>query len=371
MRFAQKRLASRGVEVIDLDHLPIEMILPEGISPDAMVSESSPAHSLDYLSERLRKNILEKHRSLSSVAIDPEREICLTPGNRIAASFLTLGLLNPGEVVSYPDPGAQYFRTAICLAEGNPKKYALLEGNDYIVNISGLPSAQQKKTKVLFIEYPHDPTGATVDYYFYRELFKSLRFSNTLLVADCAHIHPGNPDPTGPLQVKFAGRRAIELHTFATTFGITGLGFAVGHKDVIAVLKGLMSAHGLAPDERHIRLASGCLEQADKVFTLRMENLRRRREILADGLKKLGWHTRSGRLVPFIWARPPVKSTSLAFARRLFIKAGIRVTPGSDFGENGEGWIRLALAGDERVMTETVERLAQHSRIWQRKFRPE
>jgi LL-diaminopimelate aminotransferase len=293
----------------------------------------------------------------------------VTPGNRIASSLLALGVINPGDGASYPDPGPQYFRAAICLADGNPRKFGLIESNDYIVNVAGLKN--QRKTKILFLNYPHNPTGASVDYYFYRELLRSLRFWNVLIACDCAHVYPGNPDPNGPLQVKNAIRQTVELHTFAMTFGIAGLGFAVGHKDVISTIKNLMRSLGFAPNTANMQFAMACLDHADELFADRMESLRKKRDILIEGLKKLGWHVRSGRLTPFLWVRPPVRSTSLAFSRRLFIKAGIKVTPGSDYGENGEGWIRMTLAGDEKTMTETVSRLTEHSRIWQRKYRPE
>jgi aspartate/methionine/tyrosine aminotransferase len=372
MKFARKRLATRGVEVIDLDRLAMELVVPEALAPDIRkIKAVSSNESADYLKSRLITDILAKHRSMTGISLDPEKEICITPGNRIAASLLTLGILNPGECAAYPDPGTPYIRTAICLADGVPKKYGLLESNDYILNIAGLKVAHNKRTKILFINYPHDPTGASVDFYFYRELLKSLRFSNMLVAADCAYVHPGNPDSAGPLQVKNAARAVVELHSFATTFGIPNLGFAVGHKEVVAILRWLIRAHGLSPDDRDMKSASVCLDHAEEIFHLRMEAIRRKREILSNDLKKFGWHVRSGRLAPFVWAKPPVRSTSLAFARRLFIKAGIKVTPGSDFGENGEGWVRMALGVDEKTTVEVIERMAQHSRIWQRKYKPE
>jgi len=261
--------------------------------------------------------------------------------------------------------------TAICLAGANPRRYTLLESNDYIANISSLLSQPLKRTKLLFVNYPHNPTGATVDQYFYRDLFKSMKTSNMLVVADCSHIHPGDPDACGPLQVKKARNKALELHFFSPTFGIRGLGFAAGHRDVIAILKSLLDSIGFAPDHGSVSLAMSCLENAEEIFAARMEVLQSRREILADGLRKLDWRVRSGRLLPFVWARPPVRSTSLAFARRLFVKAGVRVAPGSDFGEGGEGWLRLALCRDTETIREAVGRLSQHSRIWQRRYRPD
>jgi aspartate/methionine/tyrosine aminotransferase len=368
MRFSRKRLAARHVDLIDL-----QSFVPE--IPDNLLEPMNRFHAAGatpdpQLSARLAERIISKHFSFQSVALDPEKEIAVTPGIRTTVVLLCLGLLNSGDLAYYPDPGPQYFRTAVCLADGSPRKYSLLESNDYIINISALSSSTNKKTKIIFVNYPHDPTGATVDFYFYRELFRSLRSSNIIVVADCAHIHPGNPDPAGPLQIKNALGKAIELHSFSTTFGLPGLGFAVGHKDAISIIKSLLSAQGFAPSGNALGWAIEAFDRQEESFQHRMETLKNRRELLSDGLKKLDWRIRSGQPTPFIWARPPYRFTSAAIARRLYIKAGVKVDPGSDFGEGGEGWLRLSLSPDEKILTEALRRLGEHSKIWQRKYRP-
>ena len=368
MRFTQKRLAARRVDLIDLGS-----ILPEipatlsGLLSNANVAGLKTDH---HLAASLAEKIISKHLSLRAASLDPEKEIVVTPGIRATAMLLCQGLLNPGDLAAYPDPGLQYFRTSICMADGLPRKYSIIESNDYIINIPSLLSAPHKKMKLLFVNYPHNPTGATVDYYFYRELLRALRPGNILLAADCAHIHPGNPDPAGPLQVKNASGKAFELHSFSTTFGIPGLGFAAGHKDVISILKMLLTARGFVPSSNSTALVIAALDHQEEAFQARMEILKKRRELLTEGLKKLGWRVRSVRLVPYIWAKPQVRGTSAAFARRLYAKAGIRVAPGTDFGEGAEGWLRLSLTVEEKLLSEALKRLNEHSRIWQRKYRP-
>ena len=215
-----------------------------------------------------------------------------------------------------------------------------------------------------------DPTKGAFGRAARRELLRALRPGNILLAADCAHIHPGNPDPAGPLQVKNASGKAFELHSFSTTFGIPGLGFAAGHKDVISILKMLLTARGFVPSSNSTALVIAALDHQEEAFQARMEILKKRRELLTEGLKKLGWRVRSVRLVPYIWAKPQVRGTSAAFARRLYAKAGIRVAPGTDFGEGAEGWLRLSLTVEEKLLSEALKRLNEHSRIWQRKYRP-
>jgi aspartate/methionine/tyrosine aminotransferase len=369
MHFTQKRLAARHVELIDLESFVPE--IPPALSRAVNTGDLLNSVSDSELVARLAQKIAAKHFSLKSISLDPEKEIAITPGIRASAMMLSLGMLNPGDTAAYPDPGMPYIRTAICLADGAPRKYSLLENNDYIINISSFLGAPSKKIKILFINYPHDPTGATVDFYFYRELLKSFRSINCLIVADCAYIYPGNPDPAGPLQIKNATGKAVEFHSFATTLGLPGLGFAVGHKDVIAILKALFAAQGFTPQNQSLSWAVSALDHQEEAFQSRMEILKGRREILIEGLKELGWKVRSSRLTPFIWTRPEVHTNSAAFARRLYAKAGVKVAPGADFGEAGEGWLRLSLCCDEQTLSEALKRLAEHSKIWQRKYKPE
>jgi aspartate/methionine/tyrosine aminotransferase len=369
MKFARKRLSSRGVDLIDLDGFAPE-------PPDLPALKAAPPglpERIDATAElvlALKEKIIDSYPYLKAAALDPEKEIIVTPGIRAATTLIALGILNQGNTALYPDPGLQYTRLAASLADSHAKRYNLLESNDYVANIASLVPTSHKRLKILFVNYPHNPSGATVEIYFYRELFKALRFANILTVADCAYVYPGDATVCTPLQVIHASRMAVELHSFATTLGIPELGFAVGHKNVISILRLLLDSLGFVPENHRLNAATQALGHAKGIFDWRMDTLHNRREII-NGLKELGWHIRSGKLLPFVWAKPPVRSTSVAFARRLFIKAGVKVTPGSDLGEYGEGWLRMALIPDEGNLREAVNRLSEHSRIWQRKFRPE
>ncbi len=372
LKSVRRRLESRGAEMIDLcSHIPeIPAYEPFRKKLAALDPVRMAASADGELISKLKESIVQNHLSLSSAALDPENEIIITPGIKLSAAFLAMAFLNPGDTAAYPDPGTQYFRTAICLAEGRPWPYSLNEGNDYVANLSSLTLPLPEKLKLIFLNYPHNPTGASVDYFFYRDLIKSISFENVLIAADCGHIHPGDPDISGLLQVKGARKKGLELHSFATTFGLNGLGFAVGHRDVIAILKSLLDTVGFVPDVGKILWAIAGLENAEGLFSSRMDILKNRRDILADGLKELGWRLRAGKLVPFLWVKAPVWSSSLAFARRLAIKAGVKVVSGSDFGESGEGWVRIGLYHDEPTLREALERISHHSKIWQRKFKP-
>jgi len=366
MKFARKRLTSRGVGLIDLGSIAPELM-------DKIVEPAARPANIFADKEALaglKRKIVEKHLPLSSAGIDPEKELAITPGIGMTASLLTLSTLNPGDTAACPDPGPQYFRTAICLADAIPCPYPLAERNDYIPNISSLTEPPERKLKMLFLNYPHNPTTSSADFYFYRDLLRAINFENILVVSDCAYIHPGDRDAVSILQAKGAKKMAVELHSFSTTFGIDGLGFAVGHRDVIATLEGLLEALEYIPDAYRVQLAATALDRSVEIFDRRSESLKGRRETAAARLKELGWRIRAGEQTPFMWVRPTAKSSSLAFSRRLITKAGVRLAPGTDFGEAGEGWQRLTLHPDRAIMAEALERISNHSRLWQRKYRP-
>jgi len=371
MKFAEKRLSSRGVDLIDL-----ETVRPH-ISPDLVKALEDIKPAVTGLAadrdtiEKLKSSIAENHQPLRSTGIDPETEILITPGIRLTASLLALALLNPDDAAAYPDPGMQYFRTAICMADAVPRPYALVERNDYILNMAALTERPAKKLRILFLNYPHNPTATCVDYYFYRDLLKSLKFENILVVCDSAYIHPGDSEAVSILQVKSSRKKAIELHSFSTAFGIDGLGFAVGHKDVVSILESFLAALGYKPDFYRARAALAALDRTEELFHRRSDLFAGLRGMTSSKLKESGWRIRGCPRTPFLWVKPPARGSSLAFARRLVTKAGVRLAPGTDFGEAGEGWLRLTLHPDEKTLSEALKRISRHSRLWQRKYRPE
>jgi aspartate/methionine/tyrosine aminotransferase len=371
MKLARKRLAARGVEVIDLSrvtpysHITTRFLDSGKVREDSFSEKVAGAEQMSGL----QMQIAEKHTALSSARLNPEKEMILTPGIRATMTYLSLALLNPGDVATFPEPGYRYLRSAICLADARPSVYRLAEKNDYVANIPALTQPPQKKLKALFLNYPHNPTGAEVDHYFFRDLLKSIRLENILIVQDCAYVHPGDSDVSSVLQIPGSRKKALELHSFSTTLGLNGLGFAAGHRDVVSVLKSVLEVTGFVPDFRTVAMAWQLLDHAPEIHSEYGQALARIRDTASGKLKELGWRVRAGKRVPFIWTRPPAWSSSLALARRILIKAGVALSPGTDFGEEGEGWLRMALHPDLKVMTEALERITHHSRIWQRRYR--
>jgi len=358
MRVAEMFLKPRGLEYIDLDS-----IIPE--RPDnapflealkaVQIYDLSPADNA--LLVKLREKIAEQCGQLYGHKLHPIRDIAITPGSRTTAMLVCLALVNPGDAVAVPDPGLAMYRMAVAMSGATALTYTLLEKNDYLPNVAALMEPPPKKLKLIFLNYPHNPTGAEAEAYFYRDLIKALRFDNVLLVLDSPYSGTSEPAIDLPLQTRKASHLFLELHSFAFPFGVEGMGFASGNRDAIANLDQIIHLSGFRPSRAQVSYILTALEHHRELSGYYIQTMAERRRLLADGLKEIGWKVRAGRLVPFIWARIPAWATSAGFARKLFVSTGVWARPGTDFGENGEGYLRLSLTAPKGKLAKALENI--------------
>ena len=259
------------------------------------------------------------------------------------------------------------YRLAAIMAGAEPKPYALLEKNDYLPNLSGLLEPPPKNLNLIFLNYPHNPTGAEADSYFYRDLINSLRYENILVVVDTPYCGPSDPMIDLPLKVKKAKNQLLELHSFGYPYGLDGLGFAIGHRGAIAALQQMTHAIGFRPTNGQINYALAALRTHEELASEYTSRIAARRKVLGDGLKKIGWQVRTGRSAPFIWAKAPVWATAAGFARKLFMRTGVRARPGTDFGENGEGYLRFSLTAPDDKIARALENIQNKPSMYRKR----
>lgn len=368
MRLTEKLLKSRGLEYIDLDsvvpELPDDQTLRDNlkqIEPDVGI----PADATEILS--LKEALVGLYEDIYGRKINPAKEIAITPGSKTTVIFLCLGLVNPTDVVALPDPGLYMYRLATLMAGATPWIYTLLEKNDYLPNINALFEPPPKNLKLVFLNYPHNPTGAEAELYFYRDLIHQLRYDNILIVLDSPYCGLSEPSIELPLQLKKGKHLFLELHSFGFPYGLEGLGFAIGHRGAIANLEQIIPACGFHPTKAQIRYALVAIEHHDKLSELYISRITARRKLLTDGLKGIGWNIKPSRLTPFIWAKTPSWATSVGFVRKIFARTGVRVRPGTDFGENGEGHLRLSLTNDEKKILKALENIRKNPAMYQKR----
>ncbi len=353
MNLTEKLIKRRGLEFIDLDPIVPRTPRCEGFREKLKefdLSDNTPASQQEVCN--LREVLAGIYQKIYNHKVHPDKDIVITPGSRATAILICLSMVNPGQVVAIPDPGLSTYRLAAVMAGAEPFAYPLLEKNDFLPNLSALFEPPPQNLSLVFLNYPHCPTGAEADSYFYRDLINILKYENILIVADTAFTGVSEPAIDLPLQTAKASNMILELHSFGFPYGLAGLGFATGHRGAVENLKQVTKASGITPNKAEINYILTAIEYHDDIFAEYMNRLNDRRRVLSEGLKEIGWHVRNSRLTPFIWAKAPAKSTSAGFARKLFLKTGVRTRPGTDFGENGEGYLRFSLT----VSAEKIEK---------------
>ncbi|MBB6052610.1 LL-diaminopimelate aminotransferase [Armatimonas rosea] len=299
------------------------------------------------------------------VTLDPKSEIVLLIGSKEGLAHLCWAYINPGDVALIPDPNYTVPKVQTLLAGGVPYLMPLTAENNFVPDLTAIPSETAKKAKLLFLNYPHNPTGATAPLSFFEEAVRFAKEYDLLICNDCAYAEVGYNGyrPPSILQAEGAKDVAIETHSLSKTFNMTGwrIGFAVGNADAIASLNKMKSNIDSKQFSAISRAAGWALLNADNSETLALYDTRRK--LLIDGLNSLGWNLPYPKAGFFVWIPVPEGHDSMSFSKLLLEKAGVLVIPGVGYGENGDKYVRMSLtiAGDkagERV-TEAIGRIRE------------
>jgi len=371
-------LIRRGVEVIDLGELAPDPSLSDFFIPSFDRSEMfAPADSKIW--QELKQKIgkwLEQRYDLSARSIGKvksEKEILPFFGEKRVIYHLLLSLINPGEMVAVPDPGEPIYKISSILAGAEVESFPLLERNDYLPNLSALFSSRRcgKLPKILFLNYPHNPTSSVADSGFFREVVQWAGKKNVLVINDASgnEICYDDHVPVSLLQSKGAKKVAVERFSF---FALTGIefGFLVGDKGIISQIESLQEALGERVSKSSVLLGLKILTNYSQISHKNNLEFVLRKETLLKGLFKLGWKAKKPKAGPCIWVKIPPKYSSVGFFRMLLRKTGVLVSPGFGFGEYGEGYIRITLNLPADQIQKALDRIGKHSHIWQRRYRP-
>jgi len=359
---AKQEAIRKGIDVINLSIGDPDLPTPRHIVEAMRNSVEKPErHRYPSYEGMLsfREAAANWYRKTMNVELDPEDEVLTLIGSKEGIAHIPLAFLNPGDISLVPDPAYPVYSIGSILADGRPFKMPLLDENDFLPELEAIPSDIAKKAKLLFINYPNNPTSATASLKFFEEVVDFANENEILVIHDNAYSEMTFNGYKAPsfLNVSGAKEVGIETHSLSKTYNMTGwrIGFAVGNRDIIAglgkVKTNVDSGAFEAVQEAGIAALNGpqdCVSEMNNVY-------KERRDALIAGLKELGLEVRLPRATFYVWVH--VNGKSLDFTKALLEKAGIVTTPGVGFGEYGEGYVRFALTQPAARIKEAVDRM--------------
>lgn len=361
---AKNKAREEGRDIIDLGIGDPDMPTP-GFIIDAMKKAirdpKNHRYPLDAGLPEFRKICAKWFKKRFGVDLDPDKEILPLIGSKEGIAHLPLAFVNPGDVVLVPDPCYPPYKSGTLFAGGEAEIMPLLERNNFIPDLKAINHNILHKVKMIFVNYPNNPTGAVCDRRFFEHLVDFARKHNIIVCQDAAYSEMGYDGYKAPsiLEVEGAKEVAIEFHSLSKTFNMTGwrIGFACGNPEIIAALAKVKSNVDSGVFFAIQRAGVAAFENYDKHVKRMLKIYEERRDCLVKGLQSLGWKVEKPKATFYVWFRVPPRYTSSTFTKELLEKCDIVATPGNGFGHNGEGYIRMALTVDKRRIKEAVERI--------------
>jgi LL-diaminopimelate aminotransferase len=308
-----------------------------------------------------RESIAAWYERRFGVRLDPQEEIQPLVGSKEGIFHLPVAFVDPGDVALVPDPGYPVYETGTILAHGEPVLLPLLESNEFKPDLTSIPSDVLDKARVLWLNYPSNPTAACVDVDLFAEAVELCRANDILLAHDAAYTEITFDGYVAPsvLQVPGAMECAVEFHSLSKTFNMTGwrIGWVAGAPEAIEAVKRLKTNIDSGIFDAVQKAGIAALQGPVDFLERTVDTYRRRRDLLCDGLKSMGIVVDPPRGSIYVWVPVPEGHTSESFTTYLLDEADLVVAPGNGYGPTGEGFVRFSLTLPDDRLEEGVERL--------------
>lgn len=357
---------AQGVDLIDLG-----MGNPDGATPQPVVEAAQRAlqnvanHGYPPFegTASFRKAITDWYARHYDVQLDPDGEALPLLGSKEGLTHLALAYINPGDVVLVPSPAyPPHFRGPL-IAGADVYPLMLSAENDWLIDLGKIPDEVARKAKILYFNYPSNPTTATAPREFFEEVVAFARKHEILLVHDQAYAELAFDGyrPTSLLEIPGAKEIGVEFHTLSKTYNMAGwrVGFVVGNRHVIQGLRTLKTNLDYGIFSALQAAAETALQLPEPYIQEVRDRYRTRRDFLIEGLGKLGWSIPKPKATMYLWVPCPVGMSSTDFALSVLQQTGVVVTPGNAFGTGGEGYVRISLIAECDRLQEALDRLAQ------------
>jgi LL-diaminopimelate aminotransferase len=361
------RLLAEGQEVLDFGIGDPDMPTPEFIVEALCEAAHDPAtHQYDesgYGLPAYREAIASFVKDRFGVEVNPEGEIQSCIGSKEALAHIIWAYVDPGDIVLVPDPAYSVYRVQTMWCGGAAVPMPLDRQNGFLPDLEALPLSVRRQAKLLFLNYPNNPTGAVADREFYAQAVEFARRWGIIICQDAAYSEVAYDgfNPPSILEIEGAKEVAIEFHSLSKTFNMTGwrVGWAMGGAEMIRALSQVKSNVDSGTFMAIQRAAIAALTHYRAWVGAMRAEYQRRRDALVSGLRSLGWPVEPPKATFYLWTPVPAGYTSVGFARELLEKARVLTTAGSVYGDYGEGFVRWSLTIQAPDKLGTIERAVE------------
>lgn len=361
---AKEAIQEKGMDVIDFGIGDPDLPAPNEVIEELYRASKNPKnHNYPpyYGTKEYKAAVANWYKQRFGVTLDPVKEVIALIGSKEGIGHIFWAFVDPGDYALIPDPGYPVYNVGPLFAGGTPYPMPLLKENNFLPNFGKIPKHVLEKAKLMFINYPNNPTGAIAPKDFFQDAIKFAKKHDILICSDLAYSEMAYDGYIPPSILEFDGAKdvCIEFHSLSKTFNVTGfrIGMAAGNKEAIRALgiikTNIDSGAFKAIQEAGIFALKNCLDfpkQMVEIYT-------KRRDALIDGLNSLGWNLEKPKATFYVWAKVPQGYSSKDFCKLVLEKTGILFVPGNGYGASGEGYFRAALTVSEERIQEAISRL--------------
>jgi LL-diaminopimelate aminotransferase len=363
----RKRAAlARGVDLIDLGIGDPDIPTPSNIVEKLLESATKPVNHRYPNSSGMpefRDAVASWYKQRFNVSLDPGKEVVSLIGSKEGIGNMAVAFVDPGDIVLVSSPCYPVYHIGTAFNGGKNYFLPLKKENNFLPDLESIPSDIAQRAKMLWINYPNNPTAAVADKDFFQRVVDFANRYNVIVCHDAAYTEMGYDGyrPMSFLEVDGAREVGIEFHSLSKTFNMTGwrVAMAVGNAELVGGLAQAKSNLDSGIFQSIQEAAIEALKLGDKIVEPSRKIYQERRDILVDGLRAVGLECDKPRATFYVWVGVPKGLSSAEFTAKLLDEAGVVTTPGNGFGEAGEGYVRFTVCVDKTRLKEVAERIRQ------------
>jgi len=355
---------AKGIDIINLGIGDPDKPTPEHIISEMHKAIDDPeTHNYPPYqgTQAFRKACADWMKNRFGAELNPDKEILALIGSKEGIAHVFLGFVDPGDYTLVPDPGYPVYRNATILAGGTAHLMPINPKNNYLPDLDKIPEDIAKNSKLMFLNYPNNPTGAVANIEYFKEVVDFANKYDILICHDqayCEMTYDGYVAPSF-LQIPGAKERCIEFFSHSKTYNMTGwrIGWAAGGAEAIKALGTIKNNIDSGAFKAIQRSGIEALNAPQCELDALNKMYQGRRDIMIEGLRELGWDIQPNKATFYMWLPTPKGMNAVDFVSVMLEKAHIVVPPGTGYGPNGEGFFRIALTVEEKRLREALKRM--------------